>query len=79
MDTKMGEKLWKFKYFCLTLHHNSYESNILNCKIMNLQIRSEEGYSGHLTMPDDSKEFVEDYVLSKLPFLERQTFYITIS
>lgn len=46
---------------------------------MNLQIRSEEGYSGHLTMPDDSKEFVEDYVLRKLPFLERQTFYITIS
>ena len=46
---------------------------------MNLQIRIEEGYSGHLTMPDDSKEFVEDYVLSKLPFLERQTFYITIT
>ena len=46
---------------------------------MNLQIRSEEGYSGHLTMPDDSQEFVEDYVLRKLPFWERQTFYITIS
>lgn len=46
---------------------------------MNLQIRSEEGYSGHLTMPDGSQEFVEDYVLSKLPFLEKQTFYITIS
>lgn len=46
---------------------------------MNLQIRSEEGYSGHLTMPDDSQEFVEDYVLRKLPFLEKHTFYITIS
>ena len=43
---------------------------------MNLQIKSEEGYSGHLTMPDDSQEFVEDYVISKLPFLEGQTFYI---
>lgn len=46
---------------------------------MDLQIRSEEGYSGHLTMPDGSQEFVEDYVLRKLPFLERQMFYITIS
>ena len=46
---------------------------------MDLQIRSEEGYSCHLTMPDDSKEFVEDFVIRKLPFLERHTFYITIS
>jgi len=43
---------------------------------MDLLIKSEEGYSGHLTMPDDSQEFVEDYVISKLPFLEGQTFYI---
>ena len=46
---------------------------------MDLLIRSEEGFSCHLTMPDNSKEFVEDYVLRKLPFLERQTFYITIT